>query len=114
MWDEHNTRNLILLLRLSGWLLLRAHARTLFGLLFQEPPRSTRASSQGTPQNSILPCKYDLFLGGNAKKRARRCAAHSERQISASVFSAPVICYSMGDEHNTRNPISLPRESGWS
>ena len=87
MWDEHNTRNPILLLRLSGWLLLRAHARTLFGLLFQEPPRSTRASSQGTPQNSILPCKYYIFLGGNAKNAraaARRTVnGKSVRQCSA-------------------------------
>ena len=61
MWDEHNTRNPILLLRLSGLLLLRAAARALSGLLFQEPPRNTRASSQGTPQNSNLPDKYGFF-----------------------------------------------------
>ena len=54
MWDEHNTRKPILSLRLSGWLLLRTDARTLSGLLFQEPPRSTRASSQGTPQTEQL------------------------------------------------------------
>jgi hypothetical protein len=53
MWDEHNTRKPILLLRLSGWLLLRVAERALFELLFQEPPRNTRASSQGAPQNSI-------------------------------------------------------------
>ncbi|MEI2768089.1 MAG: hypothetical protein V9E86_06245 [Nitrosomonas sp.] len=54
MWDEHNTRKPRLLLRLSGWLLLRADARTLSGLLFQEPPRSTRTSSQGTPQKTAF------------------------------------------------------------
>jgi len=43
MWDEHNTRKPILLLRLFGWLLLRTDERTLSGLLFQEPPRTTRA-----------------------------------------------------------------------
>lgn len=51
MWDRQTTRKPILLLRLSGWLLLRFDARRLSGLLFQEPPRNTRFSSQGTPQN---------------------------------------------------------------
>ena len=49
----------ILLLRLSGLLLLRAAERALAALLFQAPPRSTRAQSQGTPQNYFLPRKYD-------------------------------------------------------
>ena len=58
MWDEYNTRKPILLLQLPGWLLLHVAERALFGLLFQESPRTTRASSQGTPQNSILLLKY--------------------------------------------------------
>ena len=43
MWDEHITRNPMLLLRLSGLLLsLRMAARVFLDSLFQEPPRSTR------------------------------------------------------------------------
>lgn len=49
MWDEHTGRKPILLLRLSGWLLLRFAARALSGLLFQPPPRNTRGSISGHP-----------------------------------------------------------------
>lgn len=58
MWDEHNTRKPMLSLRLSGLLSLRAAERALAALLFQAPPRTTRATSQGTPQNRNLPSKY--------------------------------------------------------
>ncbi len=84
MWDEHNTRKPILLLRLSGWLLLRADERTLSGLLFQEPPRSTRASSQGTPQNSNLHEQYANQLPKKKTKIARRAASrHTVNSKSA-------------------------------
>jgi hypothetical protein len=58
MWDKHNTLKPTLLLRLSGSLLFRAAERALSALLFQEPPRTTRATVQGTPQNSDLRIKY--------------------------------------------------------
>ena len=111
MWDEYNTRKPILLLQLPGWLLLRVAERALFGLLFQESPRTTRASSQGTPQNSILLLKYAcLRYEVPIKNRVRRYAAHSEQQPSAAVFSVAVSSYpSMRDEHNTRNPTLLKR-----
>jgi hypothetical protein len=41
--EHHTTRNPLLLLRLSGVFLLRLAARQLDGLLFQPPPRTTRA-----------------------------------------------------------------------
>ena len=71
MWDEHNTRNPILSLRLSGVLLLRAAERALSALLFQDPPRTTRARSQGTPQNCTLPRKYGA-PGVETQKNERR------------------------------------------
>jgi hypothetical protein len=50
------TRKPLLLLRLSGWLVLRAGARALLSMLFHEPPRNTRrAASQRTPQGE-KPC----------------------------------------------------------
>jgi hypothetical protein len=39
---SNTKRNPLLLLRFSGVLLLRFAQRTLFGSLFQEPPRNTR------------------------------------------------------------------------
>jgi hypothetical protein len=112
MWDEHHTRKPRMLLRLFGGLLLRVAERALSGGLSQEPPRTTRASSQGTPQNSILPVKYASSLR-EAQENARRCAAPGEQQPSASVNSAPAIRYSsMGDEHHTRKPRMELRPSG--
>jgi hypothetical protein len=58
MWDEHNTRKPRLSLRLSGLLSLRAAERTLAGSLFQDPPRTTRATSQGAPQSCALQTHY--------------------------------------------------------
>jgi hypothetical protein len=56
MWDEHNTRKPMLLLRLSGWLLLRYEQRALWRLLFQEPPRNTRRHTlRGTPPAKPAP-----------------------------------------------------------
>ncbi len=49
MWDEHNTRNPMLLLRLFGLFLLRLAERALSWLLFQDPPRSTRPQVNGRP-----------------------------------------------------------------
>ena len=54
MWDQHNTRKPILSFRLSGWLSLRADERALTALLFQDPPRTARATSQGTPRIANL------------------------------------------------------------
>ena len=113
MWDEHNTRKPMLLLRLSGLLLLRVAERALSGLLFQEPPRSTRDSSQGTPQKDISQsaltvCQSTVQMKSKICAR-RRFATHSEQHFSTSAISAPVIRYSMGDEHNTRKPMLLSR-----
>lgn len=69
MWDEHNTRKPMLLLRLSGVLLLRAAERALSALSFQDPPRTARATSQGAPQNCALRSKYG-FLGAGTQKKA--------------------------------------------
>ena len=110
MWDSHNTRKPILLLRLSGLLLLRAAERALAASLFHDPPRSTRAQSQGTPQNGTLPEQYARHSRKRQNKRERRCAALSEQQTSAPATSAPGSSYSMGDTHNTRKPI--PRNGG--
>ena len=60
MWNEHKTRKPIVSLRLSGLMSLRADERTLAALSFQDPPRTARATSQGTPQNCDLPAKYGL------------------------------------------------------
>ena len=45
-------RKPVLLFRLSGVFLLRLADRLLFGLLFQEPPRSTRRGSESEPVGS--------------------------------------------------------------
>jgi len=95
MGDEQRTRNPILLLRLSGWLLLRADARALSGLLFQEPPRNTRATSQGTPQNRILPRQYANPKRKNKAKIARGAASrrtvNSQPADQRSVRQRPAI-----------------------
>jgi hypothetical protein len=49
MWDAHTTRNPTLLLRSFGVLWLRKAARALFGLLLQDPPRTTRRHVAGGP-----------------------------------------------------------------
>ena len=46
------------------------------------------------------------------KNHAPLRGAISEQQTSASAVIAPAIRYSMGDEHNTRNP-KLLRLTGW-
>jgi hypothetical protein len=76
MWAEHNTRKPILSLRLSGALLLRAAERALAGLLFQDPPRTTRATSQGTPQAETCPpsmaarCRKGKKIASAATRRS--------------------------------------------
>jgi len=49
MWDEHITRNPMLLFVLSGLFLLRFEARAFSGLLSQEPPRNARGSKPERP-----------------------------------------------------------------
>ena len=73
MWDEHTTRNPILSLRLSGLSLLRAAERALSALLFHDPPRSARATFQGTPQNCTLRAKYGR-VGAETQKIASAAA----------------------------------------
>ena len=77
MWDEHNTRKPILSLRLSGLLLLRAAERALSALLFHEPPRTTRATSQGAPQNCTLPDEYG-FVQAETQKNASAAARRDQ------------------------------------
>ena len=50
MWAPRHTRKPTSLLRLSGALLLRFAARQFLGLLFHDPPRSTRDTFQAAPQ----------------------------------------------------------------
>ena len=49
MWDAQTNRKPMLLFRLFGWWLLRLAQRALSWLLFQDPPRTARACSQGAP-----------------------------------------------------------------
>jgi hypothetical protein len=53
----------MLLLRLSALFLLRFAERRLFGLLFQEPPRSTRWTQSG-------PSPLEYYLGKDALAQA--------------------------------------------
>jgi hypothetical protein len=55
---ERNTREPMLSIRLSGSLLLRAAGRAMPALTSHDPPRTTRATPKGTPQNCTLPGKY--------------------------------------------------------
>jgi len=48
------TRKPVLLFRFSGVFLLRLADRVLFGLLFHEPPRSTREAGR-RPQEDCMP-----------------------------------------------------------
>jgi len=76
MWDEHNTRKPMLSLRLSWLFSLRADERAREGSLFQDPPRTTRATSQGAPQSSTLQTHYHSEPRDLQKKSsaaARRC-----------------------------------------
>ncbi len=77
MWGAQTTRNPMLLFRLFGWLLLRLAQRALFWLLFQDPPRKARVTSQGAP-----PAEAGiLFLSQNP--------AHS-RKIAPGALRAPM------------------------
>jgi len=67
MWDEQHNRNPMLLLRLSGSLLLRLAARQFLGLLFQDPPRSTRDTSQGAPQAEA--CMRSMRRSGGYREK---------------------------------------------
>jgi hypothetical protein len=88
MWDEHTGRKPLLLLRLSGWLLLRFAARALSGLLFQPPPRNTRGSISGHPYR--LPGAPKLTTGkgpGSKKNFEPRYARFQWSAPSAPAFS---------------------------
>jgi hypothetical protein len=84
------TRKPIVLLRLSGWFLLRLAERRLSGLLFQEPPRRTREDGavQAPGRNGyearrrkryILPLKSMHRVGA----RVRAVSMKSPQKISA-------------------------------
>jgi hypothetical protein len=60
------TRNPLLLLRLPGAFLLRLAARQFLALLFQEPPRKTRALAT-LPRQWYRPC-----IGRNSESRRKR------------------------------------------
>ena len=113
MWDEHNTRKPMLLFRLSGLFLLRFADRALSGLLFQDPPRSTRPSSQRAAPPALRPAVtlcagYPIATRGKPPtgKIARR------RRFAPSVPLARHFSdqwSKMGDEHNTRKPMLSSR-----
>jgi len=70
--DPRHTRKPMLSLRLSGWLLLRAAARQLSGLLFQAPSRSTRESYQAAPQAEACATSISsqtVNIAGTAQRR---------------------------------------------
>jgi hypothetical protein len=84
------TRKPIVLLRLSGWFLLRLAERRLSGLLFQEPPRRTREDGavQAPGRNEcearrrkryVLPANRVDRVGA----RARAVSVKSPQKISA-------------------------------
>ena len=117
MWDEHNTRKPMLLLRLSGSLLLRLAERALSALLFQDPPRNTRATSQGAPQNCTLPHQYAPVNAVVVKQNRALLRGASvnitpaHQHTSRSAISGASGQLFDGDKHNTRKPISLARSS---
>ncbi len=105
MWDEHNTRKPILLLRLFGWLLLRVDERTLSGLLFQEPPRNTRFSSQGTPQIRKSICIVSMHYSEQKKSIKLRAAPLRGAQGAATQrFSVQHIGDPLFDGGRTQHP----------
>ncbi len=63
------------------------------------------ADSWGLRRHALKPIR--IKPGDLRQKNSR--AAISEQQTSASAASAPAISYSMGDEHNTRNPKPSPQ-----
>ena len=71
----------MLLLRLSGSLLLRLPARQFFGLLFQDPPRSTRDTSQGAPQAEACARSMHRRKRRRYKKNPRAAAVNSSPAV---------------------------------
>jgi hypothetical protein len=78
MWDEHTTRNPMLLLRLSGWLWLRLSARV---VLIVDPGAAAQHTrlDHGTPsrfpgehQRSRLAGIVGFFAGEKNSRRASR------------------------------------------
>jgi hypothetical protein len=78
---------------LSGSLLLRAAERALSALLFQDPPRTTRATSQGTPQNCTLRAKYERLhsKGQKETRAASRRSVNSKPAVQRSAAQWPAI-----------------------
>ena len=93
----------MLLLRLSGWLLLRLAERRLLGLLFHEPPRRTR--EDGAVQAP----------GRNAKRKRSpetEDEGSSTTQSAASPKRLPVIPWNMHYEIKNRPPPAEQRQDG--
>ena len=98
MWVPLQTRNPMLLLRLSGSLLLRLAARQFLGLLFQDPPRSTRDTFQAAPQAET--CRPIMSgRAGKRKKSPRRSAALSVQSGSDAVISSAVLHFARDEQH---------------
>ncbi len=102
----------MLLLRLSGWFLLRLATRQFSALLLKAPPRSTRDASQVTPQTEVCGDEYRADGACSAKKSRAASRRVTEQPASRSATSGAVIRYSMGDEQHKRNPMRLKREPG--
>ena len=87
MWDAQLTRKPTLLLRLFGWLLLRLAARALLRLLFQEPPRNTRAYFTGSPADLSRPLENTIKRLFSPKKfRALRALFAADAAFSGQRF----------------------------
>jgi hypothetical protein len=66
---EHNTRNPMLLLRLSGLFLLRLAERAFSELLFQEPPRNTPTRYRVARLAKPVPIAYPIRWPKNQHER---------------------------------------------
>ncbi len=82
----------MLLLRLSGSLSLRYVARALSWLLFQDPPRSTRRTSQAAPPARGWRVQYRIsgrvlqvvYVGPLKNRRALRARQRTEIQRASA------------------------------
>ena len=85
----------MLLLRLSGWLLLRLAERRLLGLLFHEPPRRTRedfsslhATLKAEPSLGALE-RSELMQSSTSSPRDFHPRALPEPCMNLSIHTAP-------------------------
>ena len=112
MWEPRHTRKPMLLLRLSGGLLLRLAARQFLGLLFHDPPRSTRDRSQAAPQAEACECSMVARRGGRKKICGAAARRPVDQRCGGPVSSGAVASGSMGEPRHTRKPKLMTRTTG--